>query len=133
MLYNWIIKRKGVIQLINKEHNKFVKSKIESVNFRFEQLFETLTDPEINTYGKREVIKLYEIYSTLENIELFCFTHEDFERFNDEYVEDAHKFYYNVYKMIETDDTNTSWLYGEYEDYKKAYDMTIETLSLIED
>lgn len=119
--------------MINKDHNKFVKSKIESVNFRFEQLFETLTNPEINIYGKREVIKLNEIYSTLESIELFCFTHEDFERFNDEYVKDAHKFYYDVYKMIETDDTNTSWLYGEYEDYKKAYDMTIETLSLIED
>lgn len=119
--------------MINKEHNKFVKRKIEIVNFKFEQLFETLTDPETYTYGKREVIKLFEIYSMLESIELFCFTHEDFERFNDEYVEDARKFYYNVYKMIETDDTNTSWLYDEYEDYKKAYDMTIETLSLIED
>lgn len=119
--------------MISKKHNKFVKSKIEIVNFKFEQLFETLTDPETYTYGTREVIKLFEIYSILESIELFCFMHEDFERFNDDYVEYAHKFYYNVYKMIETDDINTSWLYGEYEDYKKAYDMTIETLSLIED
>lgn len=119
--------------MINKEHNKFVKSKIESVNFRFEQLFETLTKPENDSFGKREIIKLYEIYSTIEIIELFCFTHEHFERFNDEFVYDARKFYYNVYKMVETDDRNTSWLYGEYEDYKKAYDMTIETLSLIED
>lgn len=116
--------------MINLVHRDFVKEKIERVNFTFKQLFETVTDPETDTFGKREVIKINEIYSTLETIELFCFTHEDFERFIIEYVDDAKKFYYNIYKMIEDDDTNTSWIYGEYEDYKKAYDMTIETLEL---
>ncbi|MDW4317507.1 hypothetical protein QI075_10390 [Staphylococcus saprophyticus] len=116
--------------MINLNHRDFIKGKIKRVDFNFKQLFETITDPEIDTYGKREVIQVNEIYSTLESIELFCFTHDNFERFNDEYVQDAKEFYYNVYTMIEEDDKNSSWLRGEYEDYKKAYDMTIETLEL---
>lgn len=116
--------------MINLNHRDFIKGKIKRVDFNFKQLFETITDPEIDTYGKREVIQVNEIYSTLESIELFCFTHDNFERFNDEYVQDAKEFYYNVYTMIEEDDKNSSWLRGEYEDYKKVYDMTIETLEL---
>lgn len=114
----------------NLNHRDFIKGKIKRVDFNFKQLFETITDPEIDTYGKREVIQVNEIYSMLESIELFCYTHDNFERFNDEYVQDAKEFYYNVYTMIEEDDKNSSWLRGEYEDYKKAYDMTIETLEL---
>lgn len=118
--------------MINKEHNKFVMRKIKSVNFNFEQLFETLNDPKIDSYGKREVIKLHEIFATLETIELFCYTHDNFERFNNEFVDDARTFYHDVYTMIATDDEYSSYLDGEYEEYKKAYDMTIETMEALE-
>ena len=114
--------------MINLVHRDFVKGKIERVDFNFKQLVETISEPSLKDFGKREVIKVNEIYSTLESIELFCFTHEDFERFNDEYVDDARKFYNIISNMIQEDDKNTSWLDGEYEDYKKSYDMTIETL-----
>lgn len=69
-----------------------------------------------------------EIYSTLEIIELFCFTHENFEVLNDEYVDDAKKFYNIISNMVQDDDKNTSWLDKEYEDYKKAYEMVIHRL-----
>lgn len=114
--------------MINLVHRDFVKEKIERVNFTFGQSIETISKPNLKDFGKREVIKINEIYSTLESIELFCFTHEDFERFNDEYVEDAKKFYNIISKMIWEDDKNISWLDNEYEEYKKAYYMTIQTL-----
>lgn len=114
--------------MINLEHRDFIKGKIERVNFNFKQLVNTISEPNLKDFGKREVIKVNEIYSTLECIELFCFTHADFERFNDEYVNDAKVFYNIISNMIWDDDKNTSWLDKEYEDYKKTYDMTIQTL-----
>lgn len=114
--------------MINLEHRDFIKGKIERVNFNFKQLVNTISEPNLKDFGKREVIKVNEIYSTIESIELFCFTHEDFERFNDEYVNDAKVFYNIISNMIWDDDKNTSWLDKEYEDYKKTYDMTIQTL-----
>ena len=114
--------------MINLEHRDFIKGKIERVNFNFKQLVNAISEPNLKDFGKREVIKVNEIYSTIESIELFCFTHEDFERFNDEYVNDAKVFYNIISNMIWDDDKNTSWLDKEYEDYKKTYDMTIQTL-----
>ncbi|HDU1439905.1 TPA: hypothetical protein REX43_002023, partial [Staphylococcus pseudintermedius] len=64
--------------MINLSHRDFVKRKIEYVDFRIKSLYEKIIDPEIKNYGKDEIIILNEVYSTLESIELFCFTHEDF-------------------------------------------------------
>ncbi|ELJ9307496.1 hypothetical protein RT941_000620 [Staphylococcus pseudintermedius] len=116
--------------MINLSHRDFVKRKIEYVDFRIKSLYEKIIDPEIKKYGKDEIIILNEVYSTLESIELFCFTHEDFERFNEEYVKEAKKIYHIMSRMVRDNDRNTSWIYDEYEEYKKSFDMTIETLEL---
>ncbi|HEC2149319.1 TPA: hypothetical protein R1928_000784 [Staphylococcus delphini] len=116
--------------MINLNHRDFVKRKIEYVHFNIGRLYENLTDPEIKSYGKDETILLNEVYSTLESIELFCFTHEHFERFNEEYASEAKKIYNIMSEMVRDNDRNTSWLYDEYEEYKKSFDMTIETLEL---
>lgn len=116
---------------INVYHNNYVKEKVRKANNLFVQLYNRITDPEVKEFGKTEVIKLAELYSTLDTLELFCFTHEDFERFNNEYVDDAKKFYYIVYKMIKEDDRNTSYIGYEYEEYEGAYKITMETLNLI--
>ncbi|PTI88628.1 hypothetical protein, partial [Mammaliicoccus vitulinus] len=79
--------------MIDLRHNTFVKSKINDVHFMIEQLVEVISDSKIKQYGDKEVIKLNEINSTIGIIELFCFTHDYFERFNSEYVEDAKVFY----------------------------------------
>ncbi|MDU9268107.1 hypothetical protein PQ751_03835 [Staphylococcus coagulans] len=116
--------------MINLSHRDFVKRKIEFVDFRIKSLYEKIIDPEVNSFDKDEIIILNEVCSTLESIELFCFIHEDFERFNEEYVEDAKKIYHIMSEMVRGDDRNTSWISGEYADYKKSFDMTIETLEL---
>lgn len=114
--------------MINLIHRDFVKRKIEYLNYRIKGLYDKIIDPEVNSFDKNEIIILNEVYSTLENIELFCFIHEDFERFNEEYVEDAKRIYHIMSRMVRDNDRNTSWIYDEYEEYKKSFDMTIETL-----
>ncbi|HDT8721680.1 TPA: hypothetical protein RED31_002323, partial [Staphylococcus pseudintermedius] len=51
-------------------------------------------------------------------------------RFNEEYVKEAKKIYHIMSRMVRDNDRNTSWIYDEYEEYKKSFDMTIETLEL---
>lgn len=124
-----IIKEKvGGVNMINLSHRDFVKRKIEYVDFRIKSLYEKIIDPEANSFDKDEIIILNEVYSTLESIELFCFTHEHFEQFNEDYIAEVKKIYNIMSEMVRDDDRNTSWIYDEYEEYKKSFDMTIETL-----
>ncbi|UXR80908.1 hypothetical protein MUA65_02695 [Staphylococcus sp. IVB6218] len=116
--------------MVNLSHRDLVKRKIEYVNFSIKNLYEKIIDSEVKSFGKSEIITLNEVYSTLESIELFCFTHKNFERFIEEYVVEAKKLYNIMSGMIRDDERNTLWIYGEYEEYKKSFDMTIETLEL---
>ncbi|HDU1440241.1 TPA: hypothetical protein REX43_002381, partial [Staphylococcus pseudintermedius] len=43
---------------------------------------------------------------------------------------EAKKIYHIMSRMVRDNDRNTSWIYDEYEEYKKSFDMTIETLEL---
>ncbi|WP_353421782.1 hypothetical protein [Staphylococcus delphini] len=116
--------------MIDLNHRDFVKRKIEYVNFSIKNLYEKIIDSEVKSFGKSEIITLNEVYSTLESIELFCFTHKNFERFIEEYVVEAKKLYNIMSGMIRDDDRNTLWIYGEYEAYKESFEMVMNTLIL---
>ncbi|UXR69060.1 hypothetical protein MUA26_07875 [Staphylococcus sp. IVB6246] len=116
--------------MIDLNHRDFVKRKIEYVDFSIKNLYEKIIDSEVKSFGKSEIITLNEVYSTLESIELFCFTHKNFERFIEEYVVEAKKLYNIMSGMIRDDDRNTSWIYGEYEAYIKSFEMVMNTLIL---